>query len=109
MSEVRPTPQAEPSSWTLSLRRFLQRTLPMKHLLPDRQPVFVGSWVYIFGVVAIAGLIWVVGSGRQRSPYQAVTVDQAKVLRPRYLVSQVKHLRGLTVFLLTRASAPRER
>jgi quinol-cytochrome oxidoreductase complex cytochrome b subunit len=56
-------PKSEPSSWTLSLRRFLQRSLPLKHLLPDRQPVFVGSWVYIFGVVAIAGLIWVVGSG----------------------------------------------
>ena len=56
-------PQSEPSSWTLSLRRFLQRSLPLRHLLPDRQPVFVGSWVYIFGVVAIAGLIWVVGSG----------------------------------------------
>jgi quinol-cytochrome oxidoreductase complex cytochrome b subunit len=41
----------------------LQRGLPLKHLLPDRQPVFVGSWVYIFGVAAIAGLIWVVLSG----------------------------------------------
>jgi len=56
-------PKAEPSSWTLSIRRSLQRNLPLAHLLPDRQPVFVGSWVYIFGVVAIAGLIWVVGSG----------------------------------------------
>jgi hypothetical protein len=56
-------PKAEPSSWTLTIRRWLQRTLPLKHLLPDRQPVFVGSWVYIFGVVAIAGLMWVVGSG----------------------------------------------
>jgi ubiquinol-cytochrome c reductase cytochrome b subunit len=56
-------PKAEPSSWTLTIRRWLQRTLPMNHLLPDRQPVFVGSWVYIFGVVAIAGLMWVVGSG----------------------------------------------
>jgi quinol-cytochrome oxidoreductase complex cytochrome b subunit len=56
-------PQAEPSSWTLAVRHFLERRLPLTHLLPDRQPVFVGSWVYIFGVVAIAGLIWVVGSG----------------------------------------------
>jgi hypothetical protein len=58
-----PAPQAEPSSWTLSLRRYMQRKLPLAHLLPDRQPVFVGSWVYIFGVVSIAGLIWVVASG----------------------------------------------
>jgi quinol-cytochrome oxidoreductase complex cytochrome b subunit len=63
MREVNSAPEAESSSWTLSIRRFLQRSLPLKHLLPDRQPVFVGSWVYIFGVVAIAGLIWVVGSG----------------------------------------------
>ena len=56
-------PKAEPSSWTLSIRRSLQRNLPLAHLLPDRQPVFVGSWVYIFGVVSIAGLVWVVASG----------------------------------------------
>jgi mannosyltransferase len=46
--------------------------------------------------------IWVVGSGRQLSPYQAVTPAQAAVLRPRYRLSLVKHLQGLTVFLLTR-------
>jgi hypothetical protein len=63
MREVSQSPQAEPSSWTLSLRRLIQRTLPLTNLLPDRQPVFVGSWVYIFGVVSIAGLIWVVASG----------------------------------------------
>ena len=63
MRDGGPAPQVEPSSWTLSLRRLLQRKLPLNHLLPDRQPVFVGSWVYIFGVVSIAGLIWVVGSG----------------------------------------------
>jgi quinol-cytochrome oxidoreductase complex cytochrome b subunit len=63
MSEANSTPRNESSSWTLAIRRLLQRKLPLVHLLPDRQPVFVGSWVYIFGVVAIAGLIWVVASG----------------------------------------------
>jgi quinol-cytochrome oxidoreductase complex cytochrome b subunit len=63
MLEQKAAPKAEPSSWTLSIRRLLARTLPLKHLLPDRQPVYVGSWVYIFGAVAIAGLIWVVASG----------------------------------------------
>jgi quinol-cytochrome oxidoreductase complex cytochrome b subunit len=63
MLDTKSEPQAEPSSWTLAIRRFLQRSLPLTHLLPDRQPVFVGSWVYIFGVVSIAGLVWVVGSG----------------------------------------------
>jgi mannosyltransferase len=47
--------------------------------------------------------IWVIGVGRQKSPYQAVTPAQAAVLRPRYRLSLVKHQRGLTTFLLTRA------
>jgi ubiquinol-cytochrome c reductase cytochrome b subunit len=63
MREANPEPRAEHSSWTFSIRRLLARNLPLKNLLPDRQPVFVGSWVYIFGVVAIAGLIWIVASG----------------------------------------------
>jgi mannosyltransferase len=47
--------------------------------------------------------IWVIGVGRQTSPYQAVTPAQAEVLRPRYRLSLVKHQRSLTMFLLTRA------
>ncbi|HEX7491419.1 MAG TPA: cytochrome b N-terminal domain-containing protein [Candidatus Limnocylindrales bacterium] len=54
---------AEPSSWTLSIRNRLERGLPLAHLLPDRQPFYVGSWVYIFGVLAIGGLIWIMLSG----------------------------------------------
>jgi mannosyltransferase len=50
--------------------------------------------------------IWVVGSGRQLNPYQAVTPAQAAVLRPRYRLSLVKHVRGLTVFLLIRTDGP---
>jgi quinol-cytochrome oxidoreductase complex cytochrome b subunit len=63
MLDSKSEPRTEPSSWTIAVRRRLQRNLPLTHLLPDRQPVFVGSWVYIFGVLAIAGLIWVVLSG----------------------------------------------
>lgn len=32
-------------------------------MLPDREPAYVGSWVYVFGVVTIAALILVIGSG----------------------------------------------
>ncbi len=39
---------------------------------------------------------------RRLNPYRAVTPAQAAVLRPRYRLSLVKHVRGLTVFLLTR-------
>ncbi|MGD0019687.1 MAG: cytochrome b N-terminal domain-containing protein [Candidatus Limnocylindrales bacterium] len=63
MHDTQSPPKAEPSSWTLAIRHFLERRLPLTNLLPDRQPYYVGSWVYIFGVVSIAGLIWVVGSG----------------------------------------------
>ena len=48
--------------------------------------------------------IWVVGNRHQLNPYRAVTPAQAAVLRPRYRLSLVKHVRGLTVFLLTRTA-----
>ena len=53
----------ERSNWTLALRRLLIARLPPEHLLPERQPYYVGSWVYVFGVVTIAALVWVVASG----------------------------------------------
>ncbi len=51
------------SNWTRSLRERLGRALPMNHLLPDSQPSYVRSAVYLFGALAIAGLAIVVGSG----------------------------------------------
>ncbi len=64
MSELsKPAIATKPSSWTLRLRRAIDRGLPTEHLLPDRQPYYVGSWVYVFGVATIAALVWVVGSG----------------------------------------------
>lgn len=56
-------PDPTDSTWTGAARRLLERRLPLNHLLPSRQPFFVGSWVYVFGVAAITGLIWVIGSG----------------------------------------------
>src|SRR5260370_32189839 len=58
-----PTLTAQSKSWTLRLRQAIDRHLPMDHLLPDRQPYYVGSWVYVFGVVTMAALVWVVVSG----------------------------------------------
>jgi len=52
--------------------------------------------------------IWVIGVGRQTSPYQAVTPAQAAVLRPRYRLSLVKRQRSLTMFLLTRRTGWRD-
>jgi quinol-cytochrome oxidoreductase complex cytochrome b subunit len=50
-------------SWTLRVRQYISRRLPLEHLLPDRQPYYVGSWVYVFGVITIAALIWTILSG----------------------------------------------
>jgi ubiquinol-cytochrome c reductase cytochrome b subunit len=51
------------SSWTARSREELAKRLPMENLLPDRQPYYVGSWVYVFGVVTIAALVLTVLSG----------------------------------------------
>jgi len=59
-----PGPMGErSSSWTARARREMAERLPMENLLPDRQPYYVGSWVYVFGVVAIAALVLTVLSG----------------------------------------------
>jgi mannosyltransferase len=46
--------------------------------------------------------IWVVGSGYDRSPYSAMTPNQAALLRPYYRVAEIRHVPSLTVFLLVR-------
>ena len=50
-------------TWTARVRARLGRALPLEHLLPDHQPAYVGSWVYIFGVATIGALVWVIASG----------------------------------------------
>ena len=49
--------------WTGAAARWLERNLPIGKLLPTRQPYYIGSWVYVFGVVTIAALVWVLASG----------------------------------------------
>jgi Cytochrome b(N-terminal)/b6/petB len=51
------------ANWTSRLRGALSRAWPAQQLLPDKQPAFVASWMYIFGVGAIAALLWIIGSG----------------------------------------------
>ena len=50
-------------NWTGALQRFVNRRLPLENLLPDRQPAYVASWVYVFGVLTIAAFVWVLLSG----------------------------------------------
>ncbi len=49
--------------WTYRVRRRALRVLPPGKLLPDRQPAYVSSWVYVFGVASIATLGIVILSG----------------------------------------------
>lgn len=53
----------EGSNWTAAIRGMVEHRFPLENLLPDRQPFYVGSWVYVFGVVAITSLVWVIASG----------------------------------------------
>ncbi len=50
-------------SWTVRLRTRMSRTVPAGQILPDRQPAFVNSWIYVFGVACLAALVWVLASG----------------------------------------------
>ncbi|MBV9206210.1 MAG: cytochrome b N-terminal domain-containing protein [Actinobacteria bacterium] len=49
--------------WTARFRRWALRALPPRKLLPDRQPAYVASWVYVFGVATLAALAVVLASG----------------------------------------------
>ena len=53
---------SEPS-WTGALRERVAGALPPEQLLPDRQPAYVRSWIYVFGVLTLAGLICAIASG----------------------------------------------
>ena len=50
-------------SWTVKLRRRAVAELPPEKLLPDGQPKYVASWIYVFGVASIASLIVIIASG----------------------------------------------
>jgi hypothetical protein len=49
--------------WTTRVREAAERALPPERLLPDRQPAYVSSWIYVFGVLTIAALAVVLASG----------------------------------------------
>jgi len=64
--EQTPGYDAEPGDermWTARARRWAIRSFPPKKILPDRQPAYVSSWVYVFGVASLAALAVVLASG----------------------------------------------
>ena len=61
---VPPAPPPTPSkSWTVKVRERGVEALPPDRLLPDGQPTYVASWIYVFGVASIAALIVIIASG----------------------------------------------
>jgi hypothetical protein len=76
-SEPAPAPGDEPGSdgapsaedpetarmWTARVRRAAVRALPPGKLLPDRQPAYVASWAYVFGVASLVALGVAIASG----------------------------------------------
>jgi hypothetical protein len=54
---------ADAAMWTSRARRWALRALPPRKLLPDRQPAYVASWVYVFGVATLAALGVAIVSG----------------------------------------------
>src|SRR5947209_10099906 len=50
-------------SWTVRLRRRAVGALPPEKLLPDGQPTYVASWIYVFGVLSLSALAVLIMSG----------------------------------------------
>jgi len=55
----------EPSrpSWTARLRTRISHVVPPGQALPDRQPAYVASGIYVFGVLTLAAFLVVLLSG----------------------------------------------
>jgi len=53
----------DPDLWTARVRRAWLRHLPPDKMLPDSQPAYVASWIYVFGVLTLAALAVVIASG----------------------------------------------
>jgi len=51
------------SSWTVRVREFGLRNLPPERLLPDSQPAYMTSAIYLFGALTISALVVIIGSG----------------------------------------------
>jgi quinol-cytochrome oxidoreductase complex cytochrome b subunit len=50
-------------SWTGRLREAGVRVMPPDRLLPDEQPAYMSSWMYIFGALTIAAFSIIIASG----------------------------------------------
>ncbi len=58
-----PRSDDDTAMWTARVRRRALALLPPGKLLPDRQPTYVASWAYVFGVASLAALGVAIASG----------------------------------------------
>jgi hypothetical protein len=56
-------PTGDERMWTARVRNRAVSALPPEQLLPDKQPAYVASWIYVFGVATLAALVVVLCSG----------------------------------------------
>ena len=61
--EVSPDQTSDPKNWTNRLRGRIEGLVPPGQALPDKQPVYVASWIYVFGVLTLTSLLVVIASG----------------------------------------------
>lgn len=55
--------RAEVGNWTVAVRKKFFSTYPPEKLLPARQPAYLSSWIYVFGIATIAALVFIIISG----------------------------------------------
>ncbi len=51
------------SNWTTAVRDRAVDAFPPTELLPDRQPAYVASWAYVFGMLSLVSLLVVIATG----------------------------------------------
>ena len=56
-------PRTGTRSWSSRLSSSVTGLVPKGQWLPDRQPAYVASWIYVFGVATLAALVLVIGTG----------------------------------------------
>jgi ubiquinol-cytochrome c reductase cytochrome b subunit len=62
-TEAPPGADFEPTTWTGSARKRWMTTLPPDKMLPETQPSYVASWIYVFGMLTIVAMIIAIVSG----------------------------------------------
>ena len=60
---LRPAEATDPGNWTNRLRGWFEGLVPPGEALPATQPVYVASWIYVFGVLTLTALAVVILSG----------------------------------------------